>query len=83
MVKHWKPSRLATFVGDLQAAPPADDVENLTLYGLDWDDRRLGDLAGRVVLGGGVDNDDPYRALPLDRWDDRKVREWPRRDWAD
>ncbi len=25
------------------------------------------------VLGDGVDNDDPYRALPLERWRDRYV----------
>jgi hypothetical protein len=40
-----------------------------------FDDRTLASLAGRpVILGDGVDNDNPYRALPLQRWDDRKVR---------
>lgn len=53
--------------------PSASTLDSLDLF----DDRTLAGLAGRPadaligVLGDGVDNDDPYRALPLERWRDR------------
>lgn len=33
------------------------------------------------ILGDGVDNDDPYRALPLERWRDRYISD-RRLGWA-
>jgi hypothetical protein len=53
--------------------PLASTLDSLDLF----DDRTLSSLAGRPadaligVLGDGVDNDNPYRALPLERWRDR------------
>lgn len=48
--------------------PHASDLDGLALF----DDRTLASLVGSAKpMSDGVDNDNPYRALPLERWRDR------------
>lgn len=47
-------------------APSTDEIESLDLF----DDRTLHGLIGTALrpLSDGVDNDNPYNALPVERW---------------
>lgn len=61
-----KRTMLCGYGGSL--GPEPDEFDTLQ----NFDDRTLATLIGKpAVLGDGVDNDNPYRALPLERWRDR------------
>lgn len=73
-MRHLKHSGLAirTFYSAPADAGDLDSLDN-------FDDRTLATLAGQnagsaklaKALDDGVDNDNPYRTLPLERWRDR------------
>lgn len=66
--KHAKTSTVTqTFYGHVDAV----DLDTLAMF----DDRTLGSLAGtQRPLSDGHDNDQPYKELPLERWQDRLIK---------
>lgn len=53
----------------LKLLPTEEEIDGI----LAFDDLTLSSLVGsaHAPIGDGVDNDNPYRALPLERWRDR------------